>query len=198
MTSPRSSRDASFSRVLPMLRISFVDSAADSSSISLLRFIPRFRVLDCLGELSEASAWTCVCVGSQVADSGGGLTGHCSDLAESSWGKLVQVSPLCSSEAESDSTAWEWSLKYEKESKVSTSSVSLDKTILNNVDISEFEGRSSTQLLKISLLMQTEMENNLVTFWLHEDLIKSFFFFKLAVSRSERRFRFQKFTYHDI
>lgn len=89
-----------------MLRINFVD---DSSGASLPRFIPRFRALGSLGALGEASARMCVCVDSQVDDSGGGLTGHCSALVESSRGKAAQVSLLCSSEAESDSVAWEWS-----------------------------------------------------------------------------------------
>lgn len=78
------SRDASFSRLLPMLRINLADSAAVSSGASLPRLIPRFRAPGCLGALGEASARTCVCVDSQVDGSGGGLMGHGSDLVVSS------------------------------------------------------------------------------------------------------------------
>lgn len=83
MTSLRPSREASLSRVLPMLRINLVDSAAGSSGPSLPRFIPRFRALGCLGALGEVSARTCICVDSQGDDSGGGLTAFCSDLVDS-------------------------------------------------------------------------------------------------------------------
>lgn len=168
MTSPWASRDASFSRLFPMLRISLADSLADSSSASLLRFVPRFRALEGLGEVSAASAWTCVCVGSHAADSGWGLTGHCSDLTESSWGKPLQVSLLCSSEAESDSTACEWSLKYGEEAKVSVSSVSRYKmNFKQRRHIKIWRPRLHPDARNNPFDADGNEKNNLAAFWAH-------------------------------